>query len=98
MTPIAEALIALPPRCGLAGLDELRAALIDGLDRGALAIDAAALQRIDAPALQLLCAAVRTAARRGVAFRWQAPPASLVATATALGLVEALGLPAGMGA
>lgn len=93
MTRTSEALIALPARCELAALDSLQAALIDGLATGGVVIDAAALERIDAAALQLLCVAARSAARRGVALTWRAPPAPLIAAASSLGLLQELGLP-----
>ena len=71
---------------------ELHADLVHGLVAGAVVIDGAQVTRIDAAALQLLCAAAQAARRGGGALTWRAVPQPLLGAATALGLIDALGL------
>jgi anti-anti-sigma factor len=65
------------------------------LDAGAPAtLEAEAVQRVDAAALQLLAAFLCAARERGMAITWQAPSAALTRAAQLTGLARVLDLPA----
>jgi anti-anti-sigma regulatory factor len=62
----------LPPELTIAGADALKAALLDALARGEpVELDGRAVQEVDAAGLQVLCAARRSAAARGVPLAFQ---------------------------
>jgi anti-anti-sigma regulatory factor len=58
----------------------------------ALVLDAGALERVDAAALQALVVAWQAAKDAGVSARWQGCSASLVSSARLVGLVGATGI------
>jgi len=58
----------------------------------ALILDAAALERVDAAALQAMVVAWRAMKNAGVAVRWENCPASLTGGARLLGLASAAGI------
>lgn len=71
---------------------ELKTALGKG---GAIVLDAAEIERIDAAALQLCTALFRDAAARKVQAKWLTPSDALMRSAALLGLSQQLGLPDG---
>jgi anti-anti-sigma regulatory factor len=58
----------------------------------ALILDAAALERVDAAALQATVVAWRAMKNAGIAVRWENCPASLIGGARLLGLASAAGI------
>lgn len=62
----------LPPELTIAGADALKAALLTALVTGEpVELDGRAVQEVDAAGLQVLCAARRSAAARGVLLAFQ---------------------------
>lgn len=85
--------IALPAELSIARLDVLRAQIMAALSSSAgagVAVDGSAVERIDTPTLQLLCAFVAADAP----LRWLGRSAPLVKAAELLGVAAYLGLAA----
>jgi hypothetical protein len=59
---------------------------------GTLVLDAGALERVDAGALQTTVVAWRAMNHAGIAVRWENCPAGLVGSARLLGLASATGI------
>ena len=70
--------IVLPVELDVERVEELRDALVRALAAPAIALDGTQVQRIDAAGVQLLCALVLAAERRGVALTWTAVSPTLV--------------------
>ena len=86
-------LLTLQADCTLAEADGLKRALCALAEHpGAVTLDAAALQRIDTAALQLLAAFVRDRRLAGRAVQWRRPAAALEAAARLLGMDSMLQL------
>jgi anti-anti-sigma regulatory factor len=92
---MAETQVTLADSLDIAQVQTLHATLREALARAQpVALDAAAVQRVDTAALQVLAAFVRTAQARGVAVSWRTVPESLTRAAGLLGLRDVLGLAA----
>jgi ABC-type transporter Mla MlaB component len=92
---MAESAVALADSLEIAQVQTLCATLRDALAQAQpVTLDAAAVQRVDGAALQVLAAFVRTAQARGVSVTWQAVPEALTRAAGLLGLKDTLGLAA----
>lgn len=83
--------IELPAELSIAHLEPLRAELaLAAATAAPIVLSAAAVERVDTAALQLLCALVVA----GHAVQWQSPSARLVQAAELLGVIAHLGLQA----
>jgi len=72
---------------------ELRGRLGEALTAGGpVVLEASAIERADAAALQLLCAFFNEAGERGVAVRWEAPSEALLDAARLIDLAACLQL------
>lgn len=82
--------IELPEDVTIARAEALRALLLGALERGEeLVLGAGAVASADAAGLQVLCAAGRSAAARGVRLRLDARSAALAAAVARCGLDRA---------
>ena len=85
--------LALPEECGIASAAKLRAALLKRVgDKGCVAINASAVQRVDSAGLQVLAAFARDRRAAGLAVEWAGVTDSLARAAALLSLTDALGL------
>lgn len=84
--------IALGEMLTIEQVGAMHAELGRHLDAKNMALEAGALQRVDAAGLQLLTAFVRAAENRGARLEWRSPTAALRDGARRLGLVDALRL------
>ncbi|MFY3746433.1 STAS domain-containing protein [Anaeromyxobacter sp. Red801] len=83
--------IELPEDLTIARAEALRALLLEALERGEdLALGAGVVASADAAGLQVLCAAARSAAARGVRFGLDARSEALAAAVARSGLGRAL--------
>ncbi|WP_430391022.1 STAS domain-containing protein [Dyella sp. 20L07] len=89
-------IIALPADFRLAGLDEIKASLIEAFEVPAVQLDGAGVERVDTAALQLLVAFRREATARGQSPAWLGVSTAIREAAGVLGLAQALELPATM--
>ena len=76
----------------IAEVEALRGRLLTALDLGDLRLAAADVEQIDAAGVQLLCAAVRDAQRRGRSLVWEGVSERLRAAAAQLGLAGQMAL------
>jgi anti-anti-sigma regulatory factor len=90
----SESRIGMPADLRIAAVDELRTTLRDALGAPQIVLDAAAVERVDTAALQLLVAFQRAAKQHARQVRWTGVSAPLEEAASQLGLAEALALPA----
>lgn len=81
---------ALAPSLDLAAADELRRTLRLQLSEGDVLLDGAAVENVSTPCLQVLAAAVVSAAEQNQQFRLRAPSAVLRAAINDLGLHAAI--------
>lgn len=88
----APAALVLPASMTIREVDDLRAPLMRAVLGGALEIDATGLATIDTAGLQLLLAAFRSAAARGITPHWAQPSGVLASAAMRLGLAAQLGM------
>ncbi len=89
----AEAPISCGDSLDITQVSELHARLGEALAAGgAVVLQASAVERADAAALQLLCSFFREAAERGVSLRWESPSAALLDAARLLDLQQCLHL------
>ena len=84
--------LELPAALDATGASELLARLVAALRGSEIAIDGSKIQQIDAAGVQLLCALVRAAQRRGVALRWTVVSPMLVTCVRLLGVGDLLRL------
>jgi anti-anti-sigma regulatory factor len=84
--------VILPETVGIGDVATLAALLQSSLASGALALDGRGVEQIDTAGLQLLLSTARTAADRGVAFRWAGSSTALRASAARLGVAAHLRL------
>lgn len=85
----------LPQIFDISSVSEVKSTLTVALGAGdAVPLDGEPVQRIDASALQLLCAFRRAAERRGVDVVWTRASDVLIEAATTTGMLEVLGLEA----
>jgi ABC-type transporter Mla MlaB component len=92
---MAETQVTLADNLEIAQVQTLGTTLRDALAQAQpVTLDAAAVQRVDGAALQVLAAFVRTAQARGVPVSWQAVPEALTRAAGLLGLKDVLWLAA----
>ena len=88
-----ELLLELGQSLCIAEVEGARQRFLEALAGGTgLALDGAALERIDAAGVQTLVSLVATARRDGVTWSWRAASEDLRAAATLLGVAEPLGL------
>lgn len=93
--PAVDARIALSAECTLRDAPALQALLINTISpTDTVIIEAGAVQRIDAAALQLLVAFAQREQAAGRRLSWQEPAAELIESSARLGLTEVLGLDA----
>lgn len=92
-TDDATGVIALGEMLTIEQVGAMHAELGQHLGAKRVALDAGALQRVDAAGLQLLTAFVRAAGDRGAQLEWRSPTAVLCDGARRLGLSTALRLP-----
>lgn len=85
-----DAPIALPAQCGTAAAEDLRTALLDAAQAGAVRVDASAVASLGQAVLQLLLAARRTAEVGGLFFDIGSPSAAFNDTLARCGLADAL--------
>ncbi len=91
--PEAQAPVVCADSLDISRVADLRQELLQALaSDGPVVLDAAAVERADTAALQLLLAFFNEARGRGVVARWQAPSPALCRAAADLGLVAGLGL------
>lgn len=94
--PAQAARIQLAPECTLREAAALQALLLaTHSPTDSVVIEAGAVTRIDASALQLLVAFAMREAAAGRRLEWQAPSPELIESSARLGLIDLLGLPAG---
>jgi phospholipid transport system transporter-binding protein len=94
--PIAAPMEAcLPAALTMRELGPVAARLRAAIDSGVAEIDASAVATVDTAGVQLLVAAVLSAARLGKPLRWRAASPALTEAAAQLGLAASLGLGAG---
>ena len=91
-----EAAIVLPADCRLGALDALAPQLREAVRGGAATLDAAAVEKVDGAAMQLLVAFRRAAAAGACAVTWRAASDVLREASSLLGLDGELDLPAPM--
>lgn len=84
--------VSLGDMLTIAQVTAMHAELGRHLDARSVALDAGALQRVDAAGLQLLAAFVRAADQRGAQIEWRSPSAALRDGARRLGLAVTLHL------
>lgn len=90
--------IELSAECTLRDAPALKARLLDTVSStDCVIVNARAVERIDASALQLLVAFARREQAAGRRVQWEQPSEALLASGARLGLREALGLPAPRG-
>ena len=90
--------LELPAECTVRDAPALQALLVATISAtDSVLVDAAAVTRIDAAALQLLVAFAQREAAAGRRIDWQNPSEDLIASSARLGLARVLGLPAGAG-
>lgn len=92
MNKAPRANLELPAALDVAGAPELRALLVAALRHPEIAIDGSKIQQLDTAGVQLLCALVRAAERRGVALRWTVVSPMLVTCVKLLGVGDVLRL------
>ena len=92
----AAAPIALPVDCRLGALDALAPRLREAVGGSAAVLDAAAVEKVDGAAMQLLVAFRRAAAAGACAVTWSAASDVLREASSLLGLDGELDLPAPM--
>jgi len=91
--PAVDARIALSAECTLRDAPALQALLINTVSpTDTVIIEAGAVQRIDAAALQLLVAFARREQAADRRLSWHEPSAELIDSSARLGLAEVLGL------
>jgi ABC-type transporter Mla MlaB component len=88
--------VVLPADCRIADLPAVKAELQAALAAAGAEVDAAAVERVDTAALQLLAAFRRDAAAQGQAVAWLGVSGALRDAAVLLGLEHTLELPAAM--
>lgn len=92
-TDAAGTAVVLAGALDVSTAQQLQQNLSNALDLGApLRLDARQVERVDASALQLLYACVRTAADRRTACTWDGASEALVTAADLCGLRDSLGL------
>lgn len=84
--------ILLPRSFDITAVTTVASDLNQALGLGDLMVDATAVAKVDAAALQLLCAAVISARARHARVAWKGVPAVLADAAQTLALGEVLGL------
>ena len=80
----------LPAVLDLAAAEPLHRQLCDALQAGDVLVDAAAVDRVSTPCLQVLCAVAVAARASGFKFGLRNPSETLIAAAIELGLHHAL--------
>ena len=78
--------VVLPPVIDLDALDGVRDRLLEAIDRGAVDVDAAGVERVATNALLMLLSAAQTAAGVGCAFRIGGTSPAFAAAVQRLGL------------
>lgn len=84
--------LALPPVLDLTAAAELKKGLLEALAQPEVSVDAAAVQRITTPCLQVLVAAVRDVRAQGGVIKILNVPDSMLEPINTLGLSALLGL------
>jgi phospholipid transport system transporter-binding protein len=91
-------LVKLPAECLIGSLDGLRAQLLERVAiETPVSFDAAAVERIDTAALQLLAAFTRDRRAAGLQVEWRAVTGALSDAASLLNLTSVLALDAAAG-
>jgi anti-anti-sigma regulatory factor len=85
--------ILLPACFDVSTAGAVAAEIQDRLVLGALTLDASAVTRVDAAALQLLCATFAAARASSARVEWRTAAPAVIEGARILALSEALGLP-----
>ena len=88
----SSATVALPSVLTIRDAGPVRAALIAALEAGQLEIDGSGVTAVDTAGLQLLVAAMKSAATRSITPCWRGASPVLVDSAQRLGLGQALSL------
>ena len=94
---MAQTTVVCPSELDIAHAKAFRAQLLEVAGEGDVAIDVAAVTRVDGSGLQLLLAFVKKLQADGRSWSWMGPTPSLVAAAETLALAEILRLPSGEG-
>jgi anti-anti-sigma regulatory factor len=84
--------VSLPPVLDMVAAAELKVALESAMDEGGVRIEAADVQRVSTPALQVLAAAARSYAQRGLPFAFGGCARPLSEGAVLLGIADVLGI------
>lgn len=100
MTPaVAETsactVLPLPASCTMRDAAALQAALRQVADEAAVTLDAAAVERVDTAAMQVLTAFMRTRVRAGAGTEWRGLNQDFLQAAQLLGLTAQLGIQSG---
>ena len=77
--------VILPAELDIDRVREVRDQLLRALETPAISLDGTQVQRVDTAGVQLLCALVLAAERRGVALTWSAVSPTLVTCVKLLG-------------
>jgi len=77
--------VILPVELDIDRVREVQAQLLQALETPAISLDGTPVQRADTAGVQLLCALVIAAQRRGVALTWSAVSPALVTCVQLLG-------------
>lgn len=89
-----DTLIALTGALDISRMSELQFQLAAGLEQHLpITLETEQVERVDAAALQVLCAFVRAAEVAGLACRWQSVSPALLDAARLTGLESCLNLP-----
>lgn len=80
-----ENTVILPAVIDLDALDPVRETLIAGLERGAVTISAAAVERVSTNALVMLLSAAESARRNGFSFAITGPSSAMISAIERLG-------------
>lgn len=90
---LVDGILALPAQCLLRDASDCRRRLLDCLHAEAVAIDVAAVERVDTAFMQVLLAFVRSRAGNGGPVAWRNVNAVFAEAVTVLGLRAALRIP-----
>lgn len=88
--------ISLPADFRIAEVAGVHQQMLSALQQGPVTLDGAAVEKVDAAALQLLLAFERAAQAQNVQSHWTAASRPLIEAAELAGLAKTLALPAAM--